>query len=69
MTDSMTPSRPYLVQALNEWILDNNCTPYVLVDASLPGVQVPQDYVQDGHITLNIAPRAVAQLQLDDELF
>ena len=65
MADSMTPSRPYLVQALNEWILDNNCTPYVLVDASLPGVQVPQDYVHNGQIVLNISPHAIKDLLID----
>ena len=28
MTD-MNSSRPYLIRALYEWILDNNCTPYL----------------------------------------
>lgn len=61
----MTPSRPYLMRALNEWILDNECTPYVLVDASLPGVQVPEDYVNNGQIVLNISPGAVKTLHID----
>jgi len=63
----MTPSRPYLMQALNEWIIDNNCTPYVLVDASMPGVQVPQDYVNNGQIVLNIAPGAIRSLVINQE--
>lgn len=62
----MTPSRPYLVRALNEWILDNNCTPYVLVDATLAGVLVPQEYVNNGQIVLNISPSAVKDLFIDD---
>lgn len=66
MSSVMTPSRPYLVRALNEWILDNHCTPYVLVDASLAGVQVPQDYVNKGQIVLNISPVAVQSLLIDD---
>jgi stringent starvation protein B len=65
--NTMTPSRPYLVRALHEWILDNQCTPYVLVDASLAGVQVPQDYVTQGQIVLNISPVAVQNLLVDDE--
>lgn len=65
--NTMTPSRPYLVRGLNEWILDNQCTPYVLVDASLSGVQVPQDYVNQGQIVLNISPVAVQNLLIDDE--
>ncbi|WP_430461362.1 ClpXP protease specificity-enhancing factor [Thalassolituus sp. LLYu03] len=66
MSKTMTPSRPYLVRALNEWILDNNCTPYVLVDATLQGVQVPQEYVNNGQIVLNISPGAVKDLFIDD---
>ncbi|ASP40867.1 ClpXP protease specificity-enhancing factor [Bacterioplanes sanyensis] len=63
----MSPSRPYLVNALNEWILDNDCTPYVLVDAGLPGVQVPQDYVTNGQIVLNISPTAVQGLTINSD--
>ncbi len=65
MSEKMTPSRPYLMKALNEWILDNNCTPYVLVEAGLPGVQVPEDYVSNGQIVLNISPGAVKDLHID----
>lgn len=67
MTERMTPSRPYLMRALNEWILDNDCTPYVLVDAGLPGVQVPKDYVNNGQIVLNISPSAVRDLVMNQE--
>ena len=30
---TMSSSRPYVMRALYEWILDNDCTPYVLVNA------------------------------------
>ena len=50
----MTPSRPYIMRALYEWIVDNDCTPYVLVDATVAEVQVPQQFVKDGQIVLNI---------------
>jgi len=66
MSNAMTPSRPYLMRALNEWILDNDCTPYVLVDAGLPAVQVPQEYVNNGQIVLNIGPSAVKDLLIDE---
>jgi stringent starvation protein B len=59
---SMTSHRPYLVRALNEWILENNCTPYILVNAYEAGVQVPQNFVKDGQIVLNISPVAVQGL-------
>lgn len=64
---TMTPSRPYLMRALNEWILENDCTPYVLVDAGMPGVQVPEDYVNNGQIVLNISTFAVKSLLIDDD--
>lgn len=63
----MTSSRPYLVRALNEWILDNNLTPYVVVDTSIKGVQVPEDFVSNGQIVLNISPGAVQSLCMGEE--
>jgi len=63
----MTSSKPYLLNALYEWIVDNDCTPYVLVDAFAEGAEVPLDFVKDGQIVLNIAPRAVVGLQINDE--
>ncbi|MDC0598505.1 ClpXP protease specificity-enhancing factor [Gammaproteobacteria bacterium] len=63
----MTSHRPYMVRALNEWILDNNCTPYILVNAFARNVQVPVDYVKDGQIILNISPLAVQDLNIFDE--
>ncbi len=56
---SMTSHRSYLVRALNEWILENNCTPYILVNAFASGVEVPQNFVKDGQIVLNISPMDV----------
>jgi len=63
----MTPSRPYIMRALYEWIVDNDCTPYVLVDASVPDVMVPQQFVKDGQIVLNISPGAVIDLNIGNE--
>ncbi len=60
----MTPSRPYLIRALYEWILDNDLTPYILVDASFQGVEVPPQFIENGKIVLNVAPRAVQGLDL-----
>lgn len=67
MSQDLTPSRPYLMRALNDWILDNDCTPYVLVDASIPGVVVPDDYINNGQIVLNINPSAVRDLLINQE--
>lgn len=66
MTDTvhMTSNRPYLLRALYEWISDNGLTPHLLVDATHDGVQVPVQASKDGRVVLNIAGRAVAQLEL-----
>ena len=64
---SMKSSRPYLVRALYEWILDNACTPYLLVDATVAGVDVPQQYVKNGQIVLNVAPGAVAGIDMSND--
>jgi stringent starvation protein B len=62
----MTSNRPYLLRALYEWISDNQMTPYLLADATLDGVQVPKSAIKDGRIVLNIAMRAVANLDLNN---
>ena len=63
----LTSSQPYLLRAIYEWIVDNSLTPYILVDASHDAVQVPRQFVENGKIVLNIAPRAVNNLQLSNE--
>ena len=64
---TMTSSRPYLARALYEWIVDNGCTPYVVVNANRDDVQVPRAHVKDGQIVLNIAPTAVVGLKIDND--
>tara|TARA_Y100000815_G_C13268915_1_gene472231 strand:- start:422 stop:850 length:429 start_codon:yes stop_codon:yes gene_type:complete len=62
----MTSSKPYLVRAFNEWIIDNNMTPYIVVNANVAGVKVPKNYVEDGRIILNIAMGATQGLLIDN---
>ncbi len=63
----MKPSRPYLLRALYEWIVDNECTPHLLVNAEYPEVKVPSGFASDGQIVLNVSPSAVRHLHLDNE--
>jgi len=63
----MTPNRPYLIRALNDWILDNSMTPHLLVDAKAENVQVPPGFVDDGKIVLNISTSAVKGLEIGDD--
>jgi stringent starvation protein B len=48
-------------------MIDNNFTPYIVVDAGVQGVQVPQDFVSDGQIILNISPSAVRGLIVSND--
>jgi stringent starvation protein B len=63
----MNSSRPYIMRALYEWIVDNDFTPYVLVDASMADVMVPKQYVKDNQIVLNISPDAVVDLTISNQ--
>lgn len=61
------PKRPYLIRALNEWIVDSDMTPYLMVDASNDETQVPAEFVKDGKIVLNISPTAVRDLLVAED--
>jgi stringent starvation protein B len=63
----MTPRRPYLLRAFYQWLVENELTPHVVVDATLPGVRVPVEFIENGQIILNIIPRAVANLQISND--
>ena len=63
----MTSNRPYLIRAINKWLIDNQLTPHLLVNAGAEGVEVPQNFIQDGKIVLNIGPHAVEGLRVTNE--
>ena len=63
-TTGMNSSRPYLMRAMYEWIVDNNLTPYLLLNAGEPDVQVPVEHINNGKIILNMDPSAVQDLDM-----
>lgn len=63
----MTSTRPYLIRAINEWAIENDLTPHLLVNALDEGVVVPTQFVNDGQIVLNISPSAVQGIELGNE--
>jgi stringent starvation protein B len=65
MSEEMTPNRPYLLKAFFDWLLDNELTPHLVVDATQANVTVPSQFVNDGQIVLNIAPSAIAAFNMD----
>ncbi|MBT9608464.1 MAG: ClpXP protease specificity-enhancing factor, partial [Aquabacterium sp.] len=61
-----TSTRPYLIRALHDWCTDNGFTPYVAVYVDR-SVQVPQEYVKNNEIVLNVSFEATSQLVLGNE--
>ena len=61
-------TKPYLIRAIYEWAMENGFTPQILVDAQVSGVDVPEGYVNEGKIVLNIQNQAVQHLELGNEL-
>lgn len=62
-----SPKRPYLLRAYYDWLVDNSFTPYLVVDATYLGVNVPVEYVKDGQIVLNLSANATGNLQLAND--
>ena len=63
----MTPNQPYLLRAFYEWIVDNDLTPHIVVNATLEGVDVPTEHIKDGQIVLNISPTACGELLIQND--
>lgn len=60
----MTSLKPYLIRSIYEWIIDNDLTPHLLVDAENSDAILPQQFIEDGKIVLNIRPQAIQGLSL-----
>ena len=60
----MTSFRSYLVEALIQWLLDNDCIPHIVLQCNLPNVRIPQEYVRENRLVLNVAPSAVRNYKL-----
>ena len=64
----LSSTKPYLLRALYDWLLDNDQTPYILVDADCPDVVVPNHCINDdATVVLNISPNATANLSLEND--
>jgi stringent starvation protein B len=63
----LSSTKPYLLRAFYEWIVDNQCDPYIIVNTDINDVVVPTDYIHDGRIVLNIAMRAINNLKISNE--
>lgn len=56
-----------MLRALYQWILDNDTTPYILVDTSSDQVMIPSGIASDGKVVLNLAPAAITHLEMEND--
>lgn len=66
-SEIMTSSRPYIIRAIYEWIVDNDLTPYILVDTNAESVVVPEGFIENNRIILNVSPMATKALALEND--
>jgi len=60
-------TKPYLIRAIYQWAVDNGFTPQILVSTLFEDVLVPEQYVKDDQIILNIHPASVKNLELGND--
>ena len=58
--------QPYFLRALYEWCVDCGHTPYLTVRVDKQ-TRVPQAFVKDGQIVLNVGPSAVRNIHMDND--
>jgi stringent starvation protein B len=63
----MTSLKPYLIRSVYDWIVDNDLTPHLLVNAEYNQGSLPVDFIEDGKIVLNIRPQAIQGLSLGND--
>ena len=61
-----TSQKPYLLRALFEWCVDNGYTPYLSVQVD-QRTRVPQEFVRNGEIVLNVGPLAANRLKMGND--
>ncbi len=64
---TLLAQRPYLLKAFFNWIVDSKLTPHIIVNAAEVGVEVPQQFVENGKIILNIAPESVHEFSMGND--
>lgn len=60
-------SRPYLLRALYQWLLDYQLTPHIVVLSEAVRGSLPDTYTRQSEVVFNISPEAVRQLDMGNE--
>lgn len=64
----MFSNKPYLIRAFYEWIIDNGCTPHIVINTTVPHCIVPNEFIKNDEIVFNVSPNAIRDLKLGNEL-
>ena len=64
---SDTSTKPYLIRAIHEWCSDHGYTPYLVVAVRDDYTQVPEAYVKNNEIVLNVAFDATKNLMIKND--
>src|SRR5512134_1312221 len=60
-------TKPYLIRAIHEWCADCGYTPYISVRPDAR-TRVPQEFVKEGEIVLNLSADATRNLTIGNDL-
>ena len=60
-------TKPYLIRAIYEWCTDSGYTPFLAVHVDAT-TRVPQEFVKNNEIVLNISALATSKLQIGNDL-
>ena len=60
-------TKPYLIRAIYEWCTDSGYTPFLAVHVDST-TRVPQEFVKNNEIVLNISALATSKLTIGNEL-
>jgi stringent starvation protein B len=60
-------TKPYLIRAIYEWCTDAGFTPFLAVHVDA-NTRVPQEFVKNNEIVLNVSALATSKLQLGDDV-
>lgn len=66
-TKQPSSNRPYLLKALFEWLVDNELTPYVIIDQEEAQLPIPGK-ADDAQIVLNISPAVTPNLSIGKQV-
>lgn len=58
---------PYFFRAHYDWLLDNQLTPHLLLNPTFATVRLPEHLRRGQALVLNLAPRAIQSLLIDQK--